>query len=93
MSINRATRNLVRTRASFLCEYCHSAEENSNMSSKELQAYVLAHRDDNQAFYAYVDKLHAEKKWVKHPPLKSIDDMENYPEFLEKLRQYPGRRG
>ncbi|HAO11254.1 MAG TPA: hypothetical protein DCQ51_08815 [Planktothrix sp. UBA8407] len=30
MSINRATRNLVRSRASFLCEYCHSAEESSS---------------------------------------------------------------
>ena len=30
MSINRTTRNLVRSRASFFCEYCHSAEESSS---------------------------------------------------------------
>lgn len=30
------------------------------MSQKELQNYVLAHRDDQEAFYAYVDKLHME---------------------------------
>lgn len=30
MSLNRATRRLVRSRASFLCEYCHSAEESSS---------------------------------------------------------------
>jgi 5-methylcytosine-specific restriction endonuclease McrA len=30
MSVNRATRNLVRSRANFLCEYCHSAEETSS---------------------------------------------------------------
>ena len=30
MSVNRATRNLVRSRANFLCEYCHSAEESSS---------------------------------------------------------------
>jgi len=30
MSVNRATRNLVRSRANFLCEYCNSAEESSS---------------------------------------------------------------
>ena len=32
-----------------------------------------------------MDKLHAEANWVKHPALKSIDDLENYPDFIEKL--------
>ncbi|MBC6471470.1 MAG: hypothetical protein GDA48_00350 [Hormoscilla sp. GM102CHS1] len=63
------------------------------MNQKELRAYMLAHRDDEQAFYAYVDKLHAEAKWgPKYPPLKSLDDMQNYPEFLEKLCRDPGRQ-
>lgn len=57
------------------------------MTRKELREYVLAHRDDNEAFYAYMDKLHADKTRVKFPPLKSIDDMNNYPEFLEVLRK------
>nr|WP_280989574.1 hypothetical protein [Gloeothece verrucosa] len=39
-----------------------------------------------------MDKIHAEKTWVTHPPLKSMEDMENYPEFLEKLGNYPGRQ-
>ena len=30
------------------------------ISQKDLQDYVLAHRDDLEAFYAYVDKLHME---------------------------------
>ncbi|NJK77017.1 MAG: phenylacetate--CoA ligase [Microcoleus sp. SU_5_6] len=59
------------------------------MSKKELRKYVLAHRDDNEAFYAYVDKINAEGNRVTHPPLKSLDDIENYPEFLEKLRDNP----
>jgi 5-methylcytosine-specific restriction endonuclease McrA len=29
MPINRATRQLVRTRSNFLCEYCHSSEAGS----------------------------------------------------------------
>ncbi|MEH2051314.1 DUF6887 family protein [Nostoc sp.] len=55
------------------------------MSQKELQAYVLAHRDDREAFYAYLDKLHAEANWVEMPPLHSPEDLENYPEFLERV--------
>lgn len=30
------------------------------MSLEWLQDRILAHRDDTEAFYAYVDKLHAE---------------------------------
>jgi len=47
------------------------------MSRKELRAYVLAHREDNEAFYAFVDRLHesvaateaAVVKWLhfQHP--------------------------
>lgn len=56
------------------------------MSQKDLQAYVLAHRDDQEAFYAYVDKLHTEATWVEMPPLQSLEDLENYPEFVERIR-------
>jgi hypothetical protein len=56
------------------------------MSRKDLQTYVLAHRDDQEAFYAYVDKLHAEANWVEMPPLQSLEDLENYPEFVEQVR-------
>ncbi|MBW4647598.1 MAG: hypothetical protein KME06_02710 [Kastovskya adunca ATA6-11-RM4] len=56
------------------------------MSQKDLHAYVLAHRDDQEAFYAYVDKLHAEANWVEMPPLQSLEDLENYPEFVERVR-------
>ena len=47
------------------------------MSRKELRAYVLAHREDREAFYAFVDRLHesvavieaAVVKWLhfQHP--------------------------
>jgi hypothetical protein len=42
------------------------------MSRKDLHAYVLAHRDDQEAFYAYVDKLHAEATWIEMAPLQSV---------------------
>jgi hypothetical protein len=57
------------------------------MSRKDLHAYVLAHREDQEAFYAYVDKLHAEASWVEMPPLQSPEDLENYPDFLEHIRR------
>lgn len=56
------------------------------MSQKELHNYVLAHREDREAFYAYVDKLHTEGNWIEMPPLQSEQDLENYPEFIERIR-------
>ncbi|MBE9037681.1 DUF6887 family protein [aff. Roholtiella sp. LEGE 12411] len=56
------------------------------MSQKELHDYVLAHRDDQEAFYAYVDKLHNEGHWIEMPPLESLQDLDNYPEFTERFQ-------
>jgi hypothetical protein len=56
------------------------------MSQKELHNYVLTHREDLEAFHVYVDKLHAEGNWVEMPPLQSEQDLENYPEFIERIR-------
>ncbi|MBE9079752.1 hypothetical protein IQ241_21065 [Romeria aff. gracilis LEGE 07310] len=57
------------------------------MSQKDLRAYMLAHQDDQEAFYAYVDRLYAEANWVEMPPLQSIDDLKNYPELVERVRR------
>jgi len=57
------------------------------MSQKDLRAYVLRHREDQEAFYAYVDKLYAEGHWIEMPALQSPEDLENYPEFIEHLRR------
>ena len=58
-----------------------------SMSQKDLRTYVLCHREDQEAFYAYVDKLYAEASWIEMPPLQSPEDLENYPEFIEYLRK------
>lgn len=55
------------------------------ISQKELHDYVLAHRDDQEAFYAYVDKLHAEANWIEMPLLQSLQDLEDYPEFTKRF--------
>ncbi len=57
------------------------------MNQKELQNYVLEHREDQAAFYAYVDKLHAEGNWIDMPPVQSDQDLDNYPEFIEHIRR------
>jgi hypothetical protein len=57
------------------------------MSQKELQKYVLAHRDDQEAFYAYIDRLHQEGHWIEMPPVESVEDLEQYPDFTSRFRQ------
>lgn len=34
----------------------------------------------------YVDKLHVEGHWIEMPPLESKQDLENYPQFIERIR-------
>ncbi|MFB2898790.1 hypothetical protein ACE1CI_38240 [Aerosakkonemataceae cyanobacterium BLCC-F50] len=57
------------------------------MSRKELRAYILENRDEDEAFYAYMDKIQTEGTWVEFPAPKSIDDLKHFPELLEKHRQ------
>lgn len=57
------------------------------MSQKELQKYMLGHRDSQEAFYAYIDRLHQEGNWVEMPPVDSIEDLEQYPEFTARFRK------
>jgi hypothetical protein len=58
----------------------------SMMTKKELRAYTLSHREDKEAFYAYLDKMHSEARWIRMPSSKSINDVEKHPDFLEYLR-------
>jgi len=62
------------------------------MDLKDLRAYVLTHSDDNEAFYAYVDRRQAQGTATKYPPLKSLEDLENYPDVIERLKQDSGQR-
>lgn len=59
----------------------------STMSRKELRTYVLAHRDDEDAFFAYVDRSNQEATWVDCPPVDSVELLQQFPLFLEKLQQ------
>lgn len=57
------------------------------MNQKELRDYTLSHRDDQEAFYAYIDRLHQEGNWIEMPPVDSVEDLEKYPEFTSLFRQ------
>ena len=56
-----------------------------SMNQKELKNYVLEHRENQEAFHAYVDRLHAEGNWIDMPPIQSDQDLDNYPEFIEHI--------
>ncbi|KJH70806.1 hypothetical protein UH38_16030 [Aliterella atlantica CENA595] len=62
------------------------------MSKEELRTYVLNHRDDEAAFQAYMDKLHAQENRIKHPATNSFDELENYPEFARRLQKEASRQ-
>ena len=63
----------------------------NRMSYQELKKYVLSHREDDEAFYAYLDKVRERKDRVVYPPLKSLEDLEKYPEVIEQMRQDSGK--
>jgi hypothetical protein len=56
-----------------------------SMSQKELQGYILKHRENQEAFYAYVDRLHVEGNWVEMSLMQSEQNFKNYPEFIERM--------
>ena len=56
------------------------------MSQQELHKYILTHREDQEAFYTYIDKLHKEGNWIEMPLVESVADLEQYPEFTTRFR-------
>ena len=57
------------------------------MTRKELLAYILEHRGDDEAFHIYMDKVHAEPPTEIYPAPQSIDDLKHFPQLLEKFRR------
>ena len=56
------------------------------MSRKELRAYILANREDEEAFHVYMDRALAEPGEI-HPAPQSLDDLKHFPELQEKRRR------
>lgn len=57
------------------------------MTRKELIAYILEHRDEDEAFRVLMDKAHADPNVEFYPAPQSIDDLKHFPELLKKRRQ------
>ncbi|MEM1394056.1 MAG: hypothetical protein AAGG00_12325 [Cyanobacteria bacterium P01_H01_bin.150] len=66
-----------------------SKQKYQTMTQKELRDYVLAHREDKEAFHAYIDKLNTEGDWIEMAPVKSMEDLENNPELIKHFRGNP----
>jgi hypothetical protein len=56
------------------------------MSRQELRAYILEHREDEEAFQLYLDQVMAEPGKI-HPAPKKIEDLSNFPQLLPEKTQ------
>jgi hypothetical protein len=67
-------------------EVCMSVKPDfATMSATELRAYVLEHRNDEEALHAYLDKLHAKKPSQSYKPEDNV--AEAIAEYLNNKRQ------
>lgn len=56
------------------------------MSRKELRAYMLEHRDDEQAFHAYMDRL-ATEPVLARGTIEDLQDPSRFGEILERVKK------
>ena len=56
------------------------------MSRKDLRAYILENREDEEAFHVYMDRALA-KPGELHPAPKSLDDLKHFPQLQEQRRR------
>ncbi len=57
-----------------------------SMSRTELRAYILEHRDDEQAFHAYMDKLGNEHV-LATGTIADLEDATRFSELLERVKK------
>lgn len=58
----------------------------STMTDAELRAYVLAHRQDQEAFHAYIDQMH------QRPPITTIEPEEWSEDRMHQILDEIGQR-
>jgi SOS response regulatory protein OraA/RecX len=61
------------------------------MSRKELRAYMLEHRDDEQAFHAYMDRL-ANEPVLARGTIEDLQDPSRFAEILERVEKIKQER-
>lgn len=58
----------------------------ATMTTIQLRAYILKHRDDEEAFHTYLDKLHAENPTSRvYAPEENVADA--IAEYLQDKKQ------
>ncbi len=55
------------------------------MSEAELRAYVYEHKDDKEAFYAFVDRLKAKPRSVAYPASMTPEEIDKV--IFERVAQ------
>lgn len=56
-----------------------------NISKAELKAYVMSHRDDQEAFYKLVDRLKADStNQTRYPFPKSLEDIAKVRDIIKE---------
>lgn len=55
------------------------------MSRQELRAYILEHREDEEAFQLYLDRVMAVPGEI-YPAPQTIEDLSNFPQLFPKNR-------
>lgn len=55
------------------------------MSETQLRAYVYEHREDREAFYAFVDRLKAKPRSVVYPASMTPEEIDRV--ILERVKQ------
>jgi hypothetical protein len=60
------------------------------MSLKELRDYMLAHRDSDEIFYAYMDKLYAERSGIRDKVYQWLKNANPHGEIAKISEKYPG---
>jgi hypothetical protein len=55
----------------------------AGMSRQELRAYILKHREDEEAFQLYLDQVMAEPGEI-YPAPQTLEDLSHFPQLLPK---------
>jgi hypothetical protein len=55
------------------------------MTKSELRAYVIAHQEDQEAFYAFADRLQAQPNRVVYPASMTPEEIKKV--ILERIQQ------
>ena len=66
-----------------------SVKDYTSMTLDEVKRYFLEHRDDQEAFHAYMDKLHASGRAIVIDPTDPDSEVKAQAAMQQKLSIHP----